>query len=132
VDCSKPGVQVLTTTQAPASTSSTQTSTTTTTTTTTTSTTAEEHSFGNETFIGNGTFDAVEATLEELPENVTDITVEDTLKFSELTKLDVNKTSDEEIKQAFCREIGAISSRYEVVHYTILCYAYLILWYLRV
>ena len=51
---------------------------------------------------------------DALPENMTEIRVNDTLKDSELLKLDLNKTTEAELTAAFCQEIGSISSRYEV------------------
>ena len=49
-----------------------------------------------------------------LPSNLTQITSEDTLKDSKLAGINVNETSEADITAAFCREVGAISGRYEV------------------
>lgn len=57
--------------------------------------------------------------LDKLPENMTNINAEETLQNSELTKIDLNNTKATDIKATFCREIGHISSRYEVKTYSI-------------
>ena len=45
--------------------------------------------------------------------NITDLTANDTLKDSGLTKLDINTTSEAELKQEFCREVSQIARRFE-------------------
>merc|ERR1719228_2363705 len=45
--------------------------------------------------------------------NVSEITAEETLSSSELTKLDPNETSTDEIRQAFCRDIARVARSYE-------------------
>ena len=37
--------------------------------------------------------------------NITELTPEDTLRGSELTKLDVKQTSEADIKSTFCKEV---------------------------
>ena len=46
--------------------------------------------------------------------NITDLTANDTLKDSGLTKLDINTTSEADLKAEFCREVSQIAGRYEV------------------
>jgi len=45
--------------------------------------------------------------------NVSEITAEETLATSELTKLDPNETTTDEIRQAFCRDIARVARSYE-------------------
>ena len=56
--------------------------------------------------------------VDDLPQNMTQITVEDTLKDSKLTQVDLNKTTEAELTAAFCQEIGSISQRYEVSNFS--------------
>ena len=46
--------------------------------------------------------------------NITDLTANDTLKDSGLVKLDINKTSEVELKTEFCREVSQIAGWFEV------------------
>ncbi len=46
--------------------------------------------------------------------NLTEVTLNDTLQDSGLTKIDLNKTTEVELKTEFCREINAVAQRYEV------------------
>ena len=46
--------------------------------------------------------------------NITDLTANDTLKDSGLVKLDVNNTTEVELKTEFCREVSQIAGRFEV------------------
>ena len=68
--------------------------------------------------------DYTELTTEKPPEideavefiegkNITDLTANDTLKDSGLTKLDINKTTEAELKSEFCREVSQIAGRFE-------------------
>ncbi|XP_059093081.1 uncharacterized protein LOC131888283 [Tigriopus californicus] len=53
-------------------------------------------------------------TLDAFPDkNLTDISVNDTLQDSGLTKININDTSAEDIKAAFCKEIGQITQRFD-------------------
>merc|ERR1719188_91099 len=45
--------------------------------------------------------------------NITDLTANDTLKDSGLVKLDINKTTEVELKTEFCREVSQIAGRFE-------------------
>ena len=45
--------------------------------------------------------------------NITDLTANDTLKDSGLIKLDINKTSEVELKTEFCREVSQIAGWFE-------------------
>ena len=45
--------------------------------------------------------------------NITDLTANDTLKDSGLTKLDINTNSEADLKAEFCREVSQIAGRYE-------------------
>ena len=46
--------------------------------------------------------------------NISEVTSDETLASSELTKLDPNNTSEVEIKQAFCRDMARVTRSYEV------------------
>eukprot|EP00095_Tigriopus_kingsejongensis_P009985 maker-scaffold17_size721972-snap-gene-6.23 protein:Tk09985 transcript:maker-scaffold17_size721972-snap-gene-6.23-mRNA-1 annotation:"---NA---" len=53
-------------------------------------------------------------TLDAFPDkNLTEISANDTLKNSRLTKLNINETTPEEIKAAFCKEITEITQRFD-------------------
>jgi len=45
--------------------------------------------------------------------NVSEITADETLESSELTKLDPNNTSPDEIKQTFCKDMARVTRSYE-------------------
>ncbi len=64
-------------------------------------------------FEGNGQT-ASGVAPDGMPLNLSAITANDTLKNSMMLELDVNKTTDEEIKAQFCREVGLISSQFKV------------------
>jgi hypothetical protein len=45
--------------------------------------------------------------------NITSVTADETLATSELASLDINKTSSEDIRHAFCRDIARVARSYE-------------------
>lgn len=96
------------------------TSSSSTTTTTTTTTTVAPDSSANATItdsedINNNGTKPLEQEFETFNgKNLTEVSANDTLKDSELLKVDVNNTSPEEIKNLFCKEIGTIVNRYDV------------------
>jgi hypothetical protein len=58
--------------------------------------------------------DEVEWTIVA-DKNLTEITAKDTLEHSGLLKIDLNKTSAVELKSEFCKEVGAIAQRYQIL-----------------
>ena len=72
-------------------------------------TTIPEESLGPDS--NTTTIDAAVEFVEG--KNITDLTANDTLKDSGLTKLDINTTSEAELKQEFCREVSQIAGRFE-------------------
>jgi len=84
-------------------------------TSTTTSTAKPDQDMLNApTAIGEGKEEEAEPEeTDGLPANLTDISAEDTLKGSRLTTINVNETTDDEIRNEFCREVGVIAGKFQ-------------------